>query len=186
MKKVPELVAAAQTIEEDQKRLEDLAHALHKTKLQNEKHIARAQRELTEALEQQDALATSLRALGAAMANMQERQQAAVTALAARAQEIQARQARLGELMLRYAALGAKTAELLQGISDSLEATDRIAALGKANGLLEPIVEEATALAKTAREEDFTDVAHEADVLKQKLQQIRVQLGAVKAATNGA
>ncbi|HSQ64972.1 MAG TPA: hypothetical protein VLM85_17235 [Polyangiaceae bacterium] len=186
MKKVPELVAAAQTIEDDQKRLEELAHALHKTKLQNEKHIARAQRELTEALEQQDALATSLRALGAAMANMQERQQAVVTALAARAHEIQTRQARLGELMLGYAALGAKAAELLQAIAESLEAADKSAALVSARERIEPIVEEATALAKTAREEEFTDVAHEADVLKQKFQQIRAQLGAAKTTVNGA
>ena len=67
---VPELVAAAQTIENDQKRLEELARALQKTKLQTEKNINRAARELQEALGQQESLAVSLQALGQAMVRM--------------------------------------------------------------------------------------------------------------------
>src|ERR1700729_945008 len=116
----PELVAAAQNIEKEQQRLEDLAHALHKTKLQNEKSIARAGRELQEALDQQELLAQSLRGLGEAMMHMQERQQAAVTAIRARAQEIQARRVKLTEMMVKYATLGSKASELLQILSTAL------------------------------------------------------------------
>ncbi len=180
-KDTSELVVAAQTIENDQRRLEDLAYALEKTKLQSEKTINRAGRELQEALEQQEQLAVSLRALGQAMAKMQERQQAAVAALRTRAEQIQARRARLAELMMRYAALGAKAAELLQTVSATLESADKQAAITIAQDHLSPVIEEATALSKTAREEDFTEIAHEADVLKQKFQAIKNQLGAGKS-----
>ena len=183
-KDTSELVAAARAIENETRRLEDLAYALEKTKLQSEKHINRAARELQDALSQQEQLASSLRLLGLAMANMQERQQAAVSALSARAGHMQERRSRLSELMIRYAALGTKAAELLQAISATLEAADKATAVTSALENIAPIIDEANELAKTAREEDFTEVAHEADVLKQKFQAIKNQLGAGKPAPN--
>jgi len=179
-KETSELVLAAQKIEVQQQRLEDLAYALEKTKLQSEKHLGRAARELQEALSQQEQLAVSLRELGAAMANMQERQLAAVTALSSRAQEIQARRIRLAELMTEYASLGQKAAELLQAVNETLEAADKNAAVTAALEKIAPIVEEATTLSTKARDEDFVDVAHEADVLKQKFQNIKNQLSTAK------
>jgi len=176
-KQTPELVAAAETIETEQQRLEELADALAKTKLQTEKTISRAARDLQAALEQQETLANSLRGLGEAMLRMQERQQAAVAKLGARANEIQLRRTRLSELMLAYAALGAKAAELVETMSTSLEAADKATAIAEADGKLVAIVAEAAGLAKTARDEDFTELAREADVLKQKFDGVRVQLG---------
>jgi chromosome segregation ATPase len=181
---VPELVAAAQTIETDQLRLEELARALQKTKLQTEKSIGRAARELQEALGQQEALALSLRALGQAMLHMQERQQAAVGALSERAVEIQTRRSRLSEHMLRYASLGTKAAELLETMSTALGQPAQSDAVQAATKQLDAIVEEAATLSREARDEDFTEVAHEADVLKQKFAQIRTQLGSRKEAPN--
>jgi chromosome segregation ATPase len=181
---VPELGAAAQTIENDQKRLEELARALQKTKLQTEKNINRAARELQEALGQQESLAVSLRALGQAMVRMQERQQAAVNALSERATEIQTRRMRLSEHMIRYATLGSKAAELLEAMSAALGQPTQSQAVAEANAKLDAVVEEAAALSREARDEDFTEVAHEADVLKQKFQAIRTQLGSRKDAPN--
>jgi hypothetical protein len=180
-KETSELVLAAQKIEAEQQRLEDLAYGLEKTKLQSEKHIGRAARELQDALAQQEQLAISLRELGAAMAKMQERQLAAVTALSARATEIQTRRGRLAELMTEYATLGQKAAGLLQTINDTLDTADKGAAVSTALETLGPIIEEATTLSKTARAEDFTDIAHEADVLKQKFQGIKNQLATAKS-----
>ena len=179
-KETSELVVAAQKIEADQTRLEDLAYGLDETKLQSEKNIGRAARELQEALAQQDQLATSLRELGAAMAKMQERQLATMTALSTRATQIQARRGRLAELMTEYAALGQKAAGLLQTIGDTLDAAGQSATVTRARAAIGPIVEEAAALSKTAREEDLMDVAHEADVLKQKFQNIKNQLATAK------
>lgn len=178
----PELVAAAQAIEDDQRRLEDLAVSLVRTKLQSEKTIGRAARELQEALEQQEQLAGSLRVLGEAMVHMQERQHAAVAKLGERAVEIQTRRQRLSELMLRYAALGSRAAELLETMSSSLDAEDRAAAVTSADEKLGAVVGEAASLAKDARDEDFTELAHEADVLKQKFQAVRTQLGVARKA----
>ncbi len=182
---IPELVAAAQTIENHQKRLEELARALQKTKLQTEKNISRAARELQDALAQQEELAVSLRALGEAMLHMQERQQAAVNALSDRAVEIQARRMRLSELMIRYASLGSKAAELLESMSATVVGQGAQGeAVVQATKRLDSIIEEAKSLSREAREEDFTEVAHEADVLKQKFQNIRNQLSSAKNAVN--
>ena len=182
-KDTAELVAAAQAIENDQRRLEELADALPKTKLQSEKTISRAARELQTALEQQEQLAKSLRLLGEAMVKMQERQQSAVEKLGARAVEIQTRRGRLAELMLRYAALGSKAAELLETMSTSLEAEDKAAAVAGADAKLATIVDEAAALAKEARDDDFIELSHESDVLKQKFQGVRNRLGAARKST---
>ena len=57
--------------------------------------------------------------------------------------------------------------------------------MSAADEKLQGIVAEATALSKDAREEDFTEVAHEADVLKQKFHAVRTQLGTAKGG-NGA
>lgn len=185
-KETSELVLAAQTIESEQRRLEDLAQSVQKTKLQSEKTINRAARELQEALEQQEQLANSLRALGEAMVNMQARQQAAVSSLSERAVEIQSRRQRLSQLMLAYAALGSKAAELLQTMSASLELADRAGAVADAEKSLSAVVEEAAALSRTARDEDFTEIAHEADVLKQKFHAVKLQLGTAGAAVEAA
>jgi chromosome segregation ATPase len=180
----PELVAAAQTIENHQKRLEELARALQKTKLQTEKNISRAARELQDALGQQEVLAVSLRALGEAMLHMQERQQAAVNILSERAGEIQTRRTRLSELMIRYASLGSKAAELLEAMSARVGQPTQGEAVAQATKRLDAIIEEATSLSRDAREEDFTEIAHEADVLKQKFQSIRTRLSSAMKTVN--
>lgn len=184
-KDTPELVAAAEAIEAEQQRLEELAADLHKTKLHSEKAIGRAARDLQAALEQQEKLAQSLRALGEVMVRMQDRQQAAVTKLGERAVELQARRERLSELMLAYAALGSKAAELLTTMSSSLEGSGKQAAVTAADAKLAAIVADATALATTARGEDFPELARESDVLKQKFDAVRAQLvAAAKTNTN--
>ena len=82
---VPEIIAAAEAIERDLQRLEDLSRSVRKMRLNSEKSIARAGRALQEALQQQEQLAGGLRVLGEAMVHMQERQQAAIQGLATRA-----------------------------------------------------------------------------------------------------
>ena len=61
---------------------------------------------------------------------------------------------------------------------------DKSAAVSGADAKLVVVVDEASALAKEAREEDFTELAHEADVLKQKFHAVRVQLGAARKASS--
>src|ERR1051326_3333023 len=94
-----ELVAAAGAIEEDLRALEGIATSLEKSKLNTEKAIQRAARELHEATEFQEKLGGSLRTLAQVMASLQKRQIDAVEALSRHANAIKFRSKRLTEHM---------------------------------------------------------------------------------------
>src|SRR6187402_99257 len=94
-KDAAELVRAAQALEDELGTLEALSKAVQKTRLDSEKNIARAAKELGAALELPERLAAGLLALGAELQRIQARQQAALEPLAARANEIRERGIRL-------------------------------------------------------------------------------------------
>jgi DNA repair exonuclease SbcCD ATPase subunit len=181
-KSQPELVRAAEAIEHDMQRLEELSLSIRRMRLHNDKSIARAARELKDALEQQEMLARGLRAFGEAMLQMQERQQAAIEPLKARAIEIQQRTLRMGEHMQRFAALGASATEIARALQDLSPETDSssgkppradgaaVTKMIEAEQALLALVGEARALASEAEAEDFTDIAREADAMKQRVQ----------------
>lgn len=174
-----EIVQAAQTIEQDLVRLEELSRSVQNARLNTEKNIARAGRALQQALQQQEQLAGSLRLLGEAMVHMQQRQQAAIEALGARANDIQQQATHLSEHMLRFAALGTKAAEATQLLQD-LPVDDagpdeggRAALLVDIEAMLLSLSDEAKALAASADAADLTDVAKEASSLRQRIDSAR-------------
>jgi chromosome segregation ATPase len=177
-----DLARAAAIIERHVERLEGLSVSVRKIRLHNEKSIARAARELQEALEEQEHLADGLRLLAEAMVHTQQRQQSALESLAARAVEIQQRTTRMSEYKERFATLGTHAREatnLLQSLSGVLENNPQESAGEKATATetlseverrLTAIVDEAKSLAESAQEEDLSEVAKEADALKQRMQ----------------
>lgn len=180
----PELVVAAESIDSDLKRLEDLSITNRRIKLTTEKNIARAAQELDKALQHQQRLADGLRSLGEAVIRMQTRQQTALDALSARAVEIQERMARLSEHMQRFAELGAQAAEvakMLQALpslqpgapGNAGQGTAEATVLVEVDERFTALVDGAKTLAETARSEDFVEVAQEADTLKQKVHAMR-------------
>src|SRR5262245_1981347 len=107
----PPLVHAAEEIEAMLSKLEQLSHSAAHVRLHDEKSLALARRKLQDGLAQQEELAGGLRSLAAAMGTLQERQQASIERLAARAHEINAQTQRLVEHMDRFGALGVKASE---------------------------------------------------------------------------
>jgi chromosome segregation ATPase len=177
-KDAPEIVRAAAALEDELVRLETISRSVRKIRLDSEKSISRAAKELNEALEMPERLATGLRALGAAMERMQARQQAALEPLAARAGDVQQRIQRLGEHMQVFAGLGkaaAETTALLQS-----EDAEPEAMLEQAREELAKIADGARSLIEAARSDDFPDVAREADTLKQRVSALRGRLGGLK------
>ena len=73
-KPVPEIVRVAEDLESEVARLEAIAWAAKKARLDSEKNIVKAAGELKEAIAMPARLAERLQALSAAMAHMQERQ----------------------------------------------------------------------------------------------------------------
>jgi len=191
---VPEIIAAAEAIERDLQRLEDLSQSVRKMRLNSEKSIARAGRTLQEALQQQEQLAGGLRVLGEAMVHMQERQQVAIQALATRAVEIQEQTSNVTEQMERFAALGTKAAEatqLLQALpppygtgepGEGAAPADAPAQLMKIETLLGALAEEAKALAASADLADLSEISREASSLRQRLDAARARIGSIARA----
>ncbi|MEI9942495.1 MAG: hypothetical protein WDO69_35220 [Pseudomonadota bacterium] len=168
------LARAAVSLETELAQLESICRAARKIPLNSEKNIARAARELEQALTLPDRLAAGLQALASAMATMQARQQAALEPLAAFASEIQRRHARLLEHMQAYAALGTAAAQ----VTARIQAGDgeRAAVLSDVDAQLLRIADDARALFDATHAEDFPDLAREADALKQRASALRRRL----------
>ena len=174
-KHTPEIVRAAETLEDELQKLEALSRTVCKIRLDSEKNIARAARELNEAVVMPERLGERLRALAAAMQEIQRRQQAALEPLAVRATEIQQRMQRLGEHMQAFATLGKAAGELTALLQS--EQRESPATLQQVEAQLAQIAEGARALFEQARTDDFSDVARQADALKQRIAALRGRLG---------
>jgi hypothetical protein len=190
---VSELVRCAEVVERELHRLEELSRSARKQELSSEKNIARAARGLQQALEQQERLAQQLRALGQAMLSMQARQEAAMTPLAARANEIQSRMERHAEHMQRFAALGMKAKDTVAALielsssSDNGQASQEASLLIDADERVRGLVDESKAIAEAARADEFPDIAREAHALEQRVQAMRERLSQlVRAKSVGA
>jgi chromosome segregation ATPase len=172
-KPVPEIVRAAEALETEMGRLESIARAARKARLDSEKNIAKAAGELNEAVAMPARLAERLQALAAAMASMQERQQAALEPLAAFAATIQQRMARLGQHTDAFVALGKRAGEVSAQLAvGAADATTRATAEAR----LQEISDGARVLFEAARDDDFPEIAREADVLKQRMAALRKRL----------
>jgi hypothetical protein len=163
---VAEIVAAAQSLEDDLVDLEEVSRSILKIHLNSEKALARAATELQRVLALPDRLQGRLQGLAAAMTQMQARQQAALAPLTTLATQIQERAQRLQAHMETFAGLGKATAEVNALISVSEGKAETLAEAGKR---LEEISERARTLSEAARAEDFPEIARESDVLKQRL-----------------
>jgi hypothetical protein len=168
------LLRAASALETELLQLEAISRAARKIPLTSEKNIARAARELEEALTLPDRLAAGLQALASAMATMQARQQAALEPLSAFASEIQRRHQRLAEHMQAFAALGTAAAEVTARIQGG--EGERAAILSDVDAQLKKISDDARALFDVAHAEDFPELAREADALKQRAASLRRRL----------
>ena len=174
LKEPSELVRAAQALEAEVLNLESIGRAARKIPLNSEKNIARAAKDLEEALTLPDRMAAQLQALASAMATMQARQQAALSPLAAFASQIQARHQRLREHMQAYAGLGSAAAEVTARIQSG--DGERAAVLSDVEEQLARLAANAKALFEAAHADDFPELAREADALKQRALSLRRRL----------
>jgi uncharacterized coiled-coil DUF342 family protein len=168
------LLRAAASLEAELGQLESICRTARKIPLTSEKNIARAAKELEQALTLPERLALGLQALASAMATMQARQQAALEPLAAFANEIQQRHQRLREHMQAYAALGSAAAEVTARIQAG--EGGRAAVLSDVDAQLAKISADARALFDAAHADDFPELTREADALKQRAASLRRRL----------
>ncbi|HEX3597937.1 MAG TPA: hypothetical protein VHU80_22665 [Polyangiaceae bacterium] len=163
----PELVRAARALESQVVELETLSRSVRKIRLNSEKSIARAAKELGEVLSMPERMAARLTTVAEAMQQMQTRQQAALEPLALHAAEIQKRMQQLGEHMQTFSELGKAAGEVTALLQT--DSGDRAGSLKDARERLTQIAEGAAALHDAARSADFPEVVREADALKQRI-----------------
>jgi uncharacterized protein YoxC len=174
-----ELVLAAEGVEEELRRFEALADTVVRTSLDSEKNLERASKALREVAESDERLVAQLQKLVAAVGGVRDRQQEHARGVNARAEELQARTQAFQGLLQRYAGLGRSAAELNAVVQDiaarkakATTSEDNRALAGSLDQLLERMVgvaDEAQGLATSANEADFSDIARQADSLRQQL-----------------
>jgi hypothetical protein len=170
-KNASEIVRAAEALEEAVAGLEALSRSARKIRLSSGKNLVRAAAELNETLAMPERMSERLQTVAAALARMQERQQAALDPLAAFAVEVQQRTALLGKHMQSFQALGTAAGEV-----NALLASGDRATLPQAETRLQEISEAARVVFEAARADDFPEIAREADVLKQRMAALRKRL----------
>ena len=208
---VSEFLRAAEKVETEMSRLEALSRAACRAKLNTEKSITRAARDLQEAMGQQERLARELRVFGEGMTQMQLRQQSAMNALGEQALELQQRVASLTEHMQRFQALGVQANEVARALRD-LAPGGASGSNGSGNGSgnvgsgnvgsgsseghavtpldidvrFRALLDETKGLAESARAADFPEVARESDALEQRLLAVGSRLAELLKAESAA
>lgn len=174
------LTLASMALEGELRSFEEIVDELGRLNVNSEKTLQRARVSLEACSEFEQKLAGKLRDFAEAMQLMQAKQQECMKNALEHAQRIQARNdarnallARVNALGLRARDINAPMSELVAdeaGQSDAAHVLEKIQDVGER---LEAVIVEASAVATAARDEDWQDIARDADVLKQQLQSAR-------------
>ena len=181
-----DLTDAAQALDAELRRYEELATALARERLDTEKNLRRAAQALNALRECDARLGENVQALVAAIGAARERQQASAEVVQTQAERIRARGESLTALLARWQALGEHAGEvnhLIQrlasapreenGTSDSPE---RESAFADVDARLGRLADDAEGLSATAEAEGFGDLGRQAESLRLQLLSARNKL----------
>lgn len=185
-----DLTEAARALERELRRFEELAMAARRTSLDTHRSIERAAKATTEAAGGQQRVDMALGALVQAIAAVRERHEANAAALQARGEEIRVRADVFGALFERYSALGEEGKTLNELVQDAAarqrEATtpEAIRALVALIATIEErmthLVDSARELGQAATSASITDLAQQADSLRQQVAAARNKMGLLR------
>ena len=174
------LTLAALALEDELRSFEELVTDLGRLHVNSDKTLQRARQNLEDCSAFEQKLAERLKAFAEAMQQMQTKQHDCMKTALEHAHRIQARNDARNVLLERVNALGlsardinAPMNELVadeDGTSDPSQVLAKIQRVGES---LEAVIVEAAAVANAAREDDWLDIARDADALKQQLQSAR-------------
>lgn len=177
------LVAAAEALEDELRRLGSVAREAQRLPLDSQRNLERTREKLAELGSVDERLRPLVAALMSAVKQLVDDQQAQATALGARTAEVQRRAEAFQALMLRYAELGRsfhELNELVQAFAGSGRPASTPAAeppsLETVQASIARLVDSATEVAQAARADGFEDVARQADSLRQQLLSARNKL----------
>ncbi|WP_394822532.1 hypothetical protein [Pendulispora albinea] len=179
-KKLSELGLAAAALDAELARFEGLAQTALQTPLNSEKNIERAARATMDAAACQNRVAERVQSLVAAVAGARDRQQATAERVLARAQEIQRRGEEVTALMKRFALLGVEAHDLVGLIQKVHEPgaakEDVLALIADIEAKMSTVVSNSEEVAKAALSIEMSDIARQADSIRQQLHSAKNRL----------
>ena len=166
----PDLVQAAQGMEDELRHCEEAVAEASKVRLNTEKNIGKAARALQKANEHREGTGARANSLMTAIQAAHARSQESTARMEARAVEIQARLQQLQALQARAETIVAAVREVTEAAKNAKTAAEILERLG-------PVEERIEAELKEARAQDFDDVAHEIAGLREMIATVRRKLG---------
>jgi len=179
------LATAAEALEAELSRFEDLVDALARERLESEKNLRRAAQNLVAIRDVDARLAERLGALVTAIGAARERQETSANVVRERAELIQQRSEALTALMQRWEALGQEAAEVTRIAQEAVsgeqesngdEQAKPEATFARMDERLGNLAESAQGLATAAQEVAFEDLARQADGLRMQVLAARNKL----------
>lgn len=167
----------AEALERELQRYEALARDLARERLDSEKTLRRAAQALTGLRDSEARLGESLAQLVSEISQARERQQAQAATVTSCAEQIAQRTEALGALLARWAAIGTEAAEvtrLVHGVAtepatNGGAAADPATTFDEVERRLSHLAEEAEGLSTAALADSFSDLAKQADGLRQQV-----------------
>lgn len=180
--KPSELISAAEALDAELQKFEQLSETIQKTPFNSEKNLTRASRTLTEIAQVGEALQAHLGSLVAAIGNFRQKQETHADAVQKRAQELQERGKILEDLLAEYRALGQNAHRLNSHLLSLKSAEDNVqpAQFLDLDSRVTELAQAAQNLFDRAESQGFTDIAHQADSLRQQLQAVRHKLNLLR------
>ena len=165
------LVEAAEALESELERFEGIVAESLRAGLDSQKGLERAAENLKSVVAADQRISEKVGTLVAAVQAARARREERATAVARRAQEIEARSQIFAGLMGDYRAIGAAAGDLTQKLVavGTASAEEREAALAAARDEVAALASRAKALVDQANDASFADIARSADQLRQQL-----------------
>jgi len=174
------LIVAAEALENELQRCEQLATELERERLDSEKNLRRAAQALSSIGESSVRMGNQLTALLAAIDVARQRQEALSASIQASAQRIRQRGEVLRLLLERWATLGTHAAEVNQLAQrppqKEGEPNGGSSAVEEVEGRLSRLADEAESFATTAATEQFADLARQGEALRARILSARNKL----------
>lgn len=172
----PPLVAAAAALDAELRAYDDLAREARRMSLSSEKGLQRAVRVVQESAGRNEAIQEKVRALVEQIEQARARQVESLQALLDAARAVQARAEQHDGLMRRFAALG-ESAQSVNSMAAELSAKRKAGAaeaellrgLDEVETRMANVVSEAESLAALAADQDWPDLAKQADAVRQQV-----------------
>jgi hypothetical protein len=183
------LVVAAAALDEELRRYDSLADEAKRSHIDSAKTLERAVRIIQESTGRNETVQDKLRGLVAEIEAARIRQVESLNTLLEAAQRTQARSEQYDALLKRFAALGESARQVnalavevdTQRRADAGE-TELVERLGTMETQMAGVVAEANALAALASEQDWSDLARQADAVRQQVLAAKNKISAARRA----